>query len=45
MQQNSKCRLYRDETINDITSECGKLAQKEHKTQDDWVGKMFHLEL
>ena len=31
-QQNSKCRLCgdRDETINHIISECGKLAQKEY---------------
>ena len=32
MQQNSKCRLCgdRDETINNIISECSKLAQKEY---------------
>ena len=43
-QQNSKCRLCgdRDETINHIISECGKLAQKEYKTRPDWVGKVIH---
>ena len=32
--QNSKCTLLRDrdETINDIISECSKLALKEYKT-------------
>ena len=41
-QQNSKCRLCgdRDETINYIISECSKLAQKEYKTRQDWVGKV-----
>ena len=43
-QQNSKCRLCgnRDETINHIISECSKLAQKEYKTRNDWVGKGIH---
>ena len=43
-QQNSKCRLCgnRDETINHIISECSKLAQKEYKTRNDWVGKVIH---
>ena len=47
MQQNSKCRLCgdRDETINHIISECSKLAQKEYKTRNDWVGKVIHWEL
>ena len=46
-QQNSRCRLCgdRDETINHMTSECGKLAQKEYKTRHDWVGKAIHCEL
>ena len=41
MQQNSKCRLCgdRDETINHIISEFSKLAQKENKTRNDWVGR------
>ena len=30
----------RDETNNHIISECSKLAQKEYKTRDDWVGKV-----
>ena len=39
-QQNSKCGLCgdRDETINHIISECIKLAQKEYKTWQDWMG-------
>ena len=46
-QQNSKCRLYgdSDETINQIISECSKLAQKEYKTRHDWVGKAIHWEV
>ena len=46
-QQNSKCRLCgdRDETINYIISECGKLAQKEYKARHDWVGKVVHWEM
>ena len=47
MQQNSKCRLCgnRDETINHIRSESCKLAQKEYKTEHDWVGRVIHWEL
>ena len=35
MQQNRKCMLYGDrgETINNIISECWKLAQKEYTTR------------
>ena len=45
-QQNSKCRLCdRDKTINHITSECSKLAQKEYKTRHDWIGKVIHWEM
>ena len=46
-QQNSKCWLCRDrdETINHIISECGKLAQKEYKARHDWVGKVVHWEM
>ena len=46
-QQNSKCRLCcdRDETINHMISECSKLAQKEYKARQDWVGKVIHWEL
>ena len=41
-QQNSKCSLCsdRDETIDDIISECWKLAPKECKTRHDWVVKV-----
>ena len=44
IQQNSKCRLCgeRDEMINHIISECSKLAQKEYKTNHDWVGKVIY---
>ena len=47
MQQNSRCRLCgdRDESINHIINECSELAQKEHKTKNDWVGKVIHWEL
>ena len=40
-QQNRKCGLYgdRDETINHIISGCSKLAQKNYKTRNDWVGR------
>ena len=43
-QQNSKCRLcgVRDKTINHITRECSKLAQREYKARHDWVGKVIH---
>ena len=46
-QQNSKCRLCgdRDETINNIISECSKLAQREYKARHDWVGKVIHWEM
>ena len=47
MQQNSKCRLCsdRDENINQIISECSKLAQKEYKTRHNWVDKVIHLDM
>ena len=35
----------RDETINNIISECSKLAQKEYKARHDWVGKVVHWEM
>ena len=46
-QQNSKCRLCgdRDETINDIISECSKLPQKVYKARHDWLGKVIHWEM
>ena len=44
-QQNSKCTLCVDETINHIISECSKLAQKEYKSRLDWVGKVIHWEM
>ena len=47
MQQSSKYRLCgdRDETINQLTSECSKLAQKEYKARHDWVGKVIQWEM
>ena len=46
-QQNRKYSLWgdRDETINQMISECSKLAQKEDKTTHDWVGKVIHWEM
>ena len=46
-QQNSKCRQRndREKTTNRIIRECNKLAQKEHKTRYDWVGKIIHWEM
>ena len=46
-QRNSKGKLCgdRNEMINQIISECNKLAQKECKTRHDWVGKVIHWEL
>ena len=35
----------RDETINQIISECSKLAQREYKARHDWVGKVIHWEM
>ena len=45
--QNSKCRLCGDrcETINLIISECSKLAQKQYKLRNNWMGKVIHWEL
>ena len=43
-QQNSRLCGDRDETINQIISECSKLAQKEYKTRQDWVSKTIHWE-
>ena len=46
-QQNSKCRLCgdRDETINHIISECGKLTQEEYKARHDLVDKVIYWEM
>ena len=47
MQQNGKCRLCddSDETIKHIMCEYSKLAQKEYKTRQDWVGKVIVWEM
>ena len=47
MQQNRKCRLCgdRDETINQIISECSKIAQKEYKSRHDRMGKGIHWDM
>ena len=44
--QNNKCRLCgdKDETLNHIIIERGKLAQKEYKIRHDWMGKVIHGE-
>ena len=46
MQQNRKCRLYRerDEMTNEILSKCYKLEQKGYKKKHDWIGKVIHWE-
>ena len=31
-----------DESINHVLNECSKLAQKEYKRRQDWVGKSVH---
>ena len=45
-QQNSRYRLCgnRDLIINDITSECSKLTQRNYQSRHDWAGKVIHLE-
>ena len=45
--KNKKYSCYdeRDETVNNIMSECSKLGQKELKTRHDWIGKVIHWEL
>ena len=46
-QQNSKCKLCgdKDKMINHIVSECSKLAQKEYKARNDFVGKLIHWQM
>ena len=46
-QENSKYMLCGDrgETINQIISECSKLAQREYMTRHIWVCNGIHLEL
>ena len=41
--KNSKFTLCgdREKTINDIISECSKIAQKEYKSRHNWVGKVI----
>ena len=34
-----------DETINQIFSECSKLARNDYKTRHDWIGKVIHWEM
>ena len=43
MQHNSKCKLCgdRDDTVNQMLSECSKLEHKEYKTRHDWVGRVI----
>ena len=42
MQQNSRLGGDRDEMINDIISECSKLAHRKYKTKQNWVSKVIH---
>ena len=46
-QGNRKCRLLsdRNETVNQIMSDCSKLARKEYKARHDWLGKVNYREL
>ena len=37
-------KIIRDETINHI-SECSKLARKEYKARQNWVGKVIYWEM
>ena len=43
-QQNNKCKFCgdRDDPIKHTISQSSKLALKEYKTRNDWVGKMIH---
>ena len=43
-QQNRICRLCgdRDETTDHIISECNKLAQKQFKNRNEWMGEVIH---
>ena len=34
-----------DESINDVVSDCSKLAQKEYKRRHDNLGKILHWKL
>ena len=44
MLKNSKCTLWsdRDEMFNHIINEYSKLAQREYKIRQDWVGNMSY---
>ena len=46
-QESRKCRMCGkvEENVNDVLSECSKLAQKEYKRQHDWFGTKIHWEL
>ena len=43
-QEQTKCRICSraDDAINQIVSECPKLAQKEYKRRHDWIGRRIH---
>ena len=45
--EKTKCRMCSrpDEIINDIVSECPKLAQTEYKRRHNWVGRRIHWEI
>ena len=46
-QVESKCRMCGkvDETISHLLCECSKMAQREYKRRDNWLGKRIHWEL
>ena len=46
-QSDEKCRMCgnANETINHLTNECPKMAQKEYKRRHDLVGKKIHWEI
>ena len=46
-QENSKHRMCgkAEESVNQVLSNCSKLAQKEYKRRHDWFGTKIHWEL
>ena len=34
-----------EESVNHVSSECSKLAQKEYKRRHDWFGTKIHWEI
>ena len=45
-QEQSKCRMCRKRTrLNHLISECSKMAQREYKRRNDWVGRRVHWDV